>query len=284
MHTADSGALALAQGMVDPPGCTLRVLDLSNHDSSPTPIRSSGATALGEALASNSTLERLKLSWNAIGPAGAVALFEGLRSNTTLRELDMSGNSGLLNHKAAIALGSMLKVNDGIALERLDLSRIGSGDAASATAGSEQSEQSEQASAAIHIASGLACNTTLLHLSIGGCNLFEGPLQATTAFFEAVASHPLLRSLDVERNPIEDPAIPGICTVITESASLVSLTLNASKFTADGLRAGFPAMEKRIMLQKLVLEGVPGDSVPLALVESLVEKSWINEQIRGAGF
>ena len=55
-------------------------------------IGDSGATAIAEALNSNTALTTLHLRGNDIGDSGAAAIAEALKSNTALTTLDLSYN------------------------------------------------------------------------------------------------------------------------------------------------------------------------------------------------
>ena len=54
---------------------------------------SKGAIELAEELKYNTSLQKLKLSYDQIGDEGAIALAESLRVNTSLQELDLGGNN-----------------------------------------------------------------------------------------------------------------------------------------------------------------------------------------------
>ena len=81
-------------------------------------ISCAGATALADALLSNSTLERLDLSSNRIACTGAEALAKVLQSNRTLTRLDLKGNK--IGDSAATEVAETLIKN--YTLTYLDLS------------------------------------------------------------------------------------------------------------------------------------------------------------------
>ena len=81
----NSGAQALAQALAS--NSTLEVLSLCT-----TLIGDDGAEALAEALHSNISLKRLLLSENMIGDKGANALAESLCHNSSLNCLHLGGN------------------------------------------------------------------------------------------------------------------------------------------------------------------------------------------------
>ncbi|XP_068732911.1 protein NLRC3-like [Montipora capricornis] len=81
----DGGAAILADAMAT--NSTVTLLDLSFNE-----VGDSGAAALAKAIEVNSTLTELDLSRNRIGISGADALAKAMRSNSTLTSLDLSYN------------------------------------------------------------------------------------------------------------------------------------------------------------------------------------------------
>ena len=91
----------------------LKTLDLSSNQ-----IHDEGATAIGESLKTNSTLEELVLVRCGIGPAGGRAIGVGLQAGiTALKKMVLSHNQ--IKDEGAIAIGECLKTNT--TLEELEL-------------------------------------------------------------------------------------------------------------------------------------------------------------------
>ena len=92
------------------------------------PIGDAGATALAEALKSNSTLKALRLDSNDIGYEGAMAMAmamaEALKTNSTLKEIRLDFNN--IGDEGAAALAETLKRNS--TLHRLCLTNNNIGD------------------------------------------------------------------------------------------------------------------------------------------------------------
>ncbi|XP_046888788.1 leucine-rich repeat-containing protein 45 isoform X2 [Hypomesus transpacificus] len=109
---SEEGAKLLLNGLCA--NTTVKVLDLKGNN-----LRSTGAEALGKLLATNKTLRRLVLEWNALGMWDeAFSIFcEGLASNTNLSQLDLRNNQ--INHQGASELSLALKRNS--TLQELDL-------------------------------------------------------------------------------------------------------------------------------------------------------------------
>jgi Ran GTPase-activating protein (RanGAP) involved in mRNA processing and transport len=69
-----------------------------------------GALVLIEELTSNNTtLERLELDWNGLGPEGALAFAETLQQNSKLSHIDLSGNR--IGSEGVVALAESLRYN-----------------------------------------------------------------------------------------------------------------------------------------------------------------------------
>ena len=84
-----------------PEDCTTLVLTSNN-------IGDDGATALAEALKSNTALATLYLYFNNIGVTGAIALAEVLKNNTALTTLYLTSNN--IGDDGAIALAEALEI------------------------------------------------------------------------------------------------------------------------------------------------------------------------------
>ena len=82
----DEGARMISKELLAD-GCAVENLNLYQSD-----IGDAGASALAEALRSNTVLERIYLDANKITDVGAMALAEGLRANNTLTILGIEGN------------------------------------------------------------------------------------------------------------------------------------------------------------------------------------------------
>jgi hypothetical protein len=89
-HIGEGGGRAFASALKC--NMSLRSLDITWN------TLSHGAEALGDALATNSTLENLDASYNCISVKGALAITGALRTNKVLRSLsiDESGSEGVL--------------------------------------------------------------------------------------------------------------------------------------------------------------------------------------------
>jgi Ran GTPase-activating protein (RanGAP) involved in mRNA processing and transport len=107
-----TGAEAIAEWLGSR-ACVLRALDISWNM-----IRGDSAVQLGEALATNDSLQHLSVAYNGIGREGGSALGFSLFQNSTLRKLDVSHNS--ISPSAAYTFA--IAIARPRALESIDLS------------------------------------------------------------------------------------------------------------------------------------------------------------------
>ncbi|CAG5912267.1 unnamed protein product [Menidia menidia] len=109
---SEEAAALLLTGLSE--NTAVRTLDLKGNN-----LRSKGAEGLGKLLASNRTLHRLVLEWNALGVWDeAFSLFcAGLASNSVLTQLDLRNNQ--ISHHGASELCQALRRNS--SLKELDL-------------------------------------------------------------------------------------------------------------------------------------------------------------------
>ncbi|KAM9716884.1 LOW QUALITY PROTEIN: leucine-rich repeat-containing protein 45 [Menidia menidia] len=109
---SEEAAALLLTGLSE--NTAVRTLDLKGNN-----LRSKGAEGLGKLLASNRTLHRLVLEWNALGVWDeAFSLFcAGLASNSVLTQLDLRNNQ--ISHHGASELSQALRRNS--SLKELDL-------------------------------------------------------------------------------------------------------------------------------------------------------------------
>eukprot|EP00667_Euglena_gracilis_P024322 EG_transcript_27904 len=80
-------------------------------------IRDEETVALAVALRTNSTVEKVDLSYNGIGPEGAKALAKALRTNATLREVNLYNNG--IGDEGTVALAVALRTNSTV--QKVDL-------------------------------------------------------------------------------------------------------------------------------------------------------------------
>jgi hypothetical protein len=86
-------------------------------------VRDAGAAALATVLATNTTLRKLKLYGNRIGPIGARSLAAALHNNATLTSLDLGGNN--IGAEGARSLAATLDNNATLTSLYLDGNNIG---------------------------------------------------------------------------------------------------------------------------------------------------------------
>lgn len=82
----------------------------------------SGVTALGRALAVNTTLKRVDLPMSGITSEGGQAIGLGLQTNSTLEELSLPSYDGYMDASCAATIGKALGDNPATALRRLEFS------------------------------------------------------------------------------------------------------------------------------------------------------------------
>jgi len=109
-NIGDEGATAIAEALKT--NTTLTELDIRLNG-----IDDEGATAIAEALKTNTTLTILNISYNNIGDAGAQAIAKALKVNKTLTIIDIFGNN--IGNIGAQALAEALK--DNTTLTTLDI-------------------------------------------------------------------------------------------------------------------------------------------------------------------
>ncbi|KAK3539185.1 hypothetical protein QTP86_028803 [Hemibagrus guttatus] len=116
------GAVALAKGLANQESKSMANIFLQTVDLSYNGLAKEGATALGEELKDNNTLEELNISINRIPPEGAVHLAVGLKANKNLRILSMARNP--VRSAGCLAVLKAVEGNPSSSMEYLDFSDI----------------------------------------------------------------------------------------------------------------------------------------------------------------
>lgn len=190
-------------------------------------IKDLGGIALGMAL-ENSSIVRVSLGHNDIGPDGGAELFRALGApGSRITALSLAGNPRLVEGAAVLhqvlanRKGGVEVLSATTVLETLDLRGCGLGDA-------------EAAALAAGISQNVGIKTVLLqHNAIKG--------QGAVVLAQALSNpHSTVESIDLERNPIGDGGAAAFGVALKENKSLKSIKLACCGIGDEGA-AGFAA-------------------------------------------
>ena len=187
------------------------------------------AAVLGSALQSNTTLTKLQLYLNNLGPTSAEPLATALKINTTLTELDVSLND--LGPAGAESLGAVLKRNT--TLKHLDLARNNLG-----AVGAES------------LAATLKGNTTLTYLNLARNNLCPAGVETLT---EVLKGNTNLTKLDLSQNNLGPAVAESLTTALKRNTSLTELNVSSNDLGPAGAEALASALQTNTNLIKLNL-------------------------------
>ncbi|XP_068687306.1 protein NLRC3-like isoform X2 [Montipora foliosa] len=237
-------------------------------------IDDSGAATLADAMATNSTVTLLYLSFNEIGDSGAAALAKAVEINSTLTELVLSRNR--ISDSGAAALAKAVEINS--TLTKLYLSGNGIGDSGSAAlakaveinstlTGLYLSENGIGDSGAAALAKAVEINSKLteLHLSDNGIGD-----SGAAALAQAVEINSTLTGLYLSENRIGDSGAAALAKAVEINSALTELHLSDNGFGDAGATALAKAVEINSTLTKLYLSdnGI-GDSGASELAKAM---------------
>ena len=250
----DSGAAILAHAMAT--NSTLTHLNLSYSG-----IGDSGAAALAKAVEINSTLTRLNLFDNRIGDSGAAALAKAVEINSTLTELNLSFNG--IGDSGAAALAKAVEINS--TLTHLDLSRNGIGDSGAAA-----------------LAKAVEINSTLTRLNVANNRIGDS---GAAALAKAVEINSTLTELDLSHNGIGDSGAAALAKAVEINSTLTRLNLFDNRIGDSGAAALAKAVEINSTLTHLNLsENRIGDSGAAALAKAVeINSTLTGLNLRGNG-
>lgn len=203
----DAGVDALCAGLARNPHSALQTWDLEYKS-----VTATGAAALGQMLAVNTTLSTLTLSRNALGDDGVAALLAGVRGNPqpalqSLLLTDAGISGAALDHFAAL-----LELPT-CSLQSLQLSF----------------NSLEAAGTAFFDA--LARNTSLKKLYLKDCNLGDAHV---TALGEALKLNSTLEEVDLSDNALTSAGCVALAQGLESNSALKSLTLSNNKCADTG--------------------------------------------------
>jgi hypothetical protein len=229
----EAGIVALAEALGE--NCSLRILNI--EASSLSTLVS--ATALGNALQVNSSLEELYLFGSSLGDDGACALAEGLRLNSMLKKLDIRNNE--IEGRGATALASSLRSNACLQDIELRANRVGDNGAAA-------------------FAGMLAVNTSLQTLDLSSNRV---GVAGTVALAHALRSNTTLRHLTLRCNDVTHAGMNAMMDAMRHNITLLSISVPLGEGTIR-----FP--ENRLTTPEELLRGflTPPPEIDLARVEA----------------
>lgn len=247
----DVAAAAIAKLLADPE-CNLEVLDLSGCE-----IGGSGASTLFSALALNTSVATLRLSWNPLGREGGLALAEMLKTNRTISTLSICNTS--LDTTAMVTLYSVIR--DQPSLQSVDMQK--------ALLYSRQEDTTK------HAAQMLQHNLNIVALNLG--TSMVGDLGAEQ-LSKVLRRNKTLRSLVLSSNQIGITGGEALASLLIEGSSLSELDLSANRIGDDGGAAFGLAISRNTTLRKLNLcSNSMGDVGLTAVAEGMMSNSTIVE-------
>ena len=181
---------------------TLKILNLTYNE-----LGEQAGIAIGETLKTNTTLTSLRLYRNQLGEQAGIAIGEALKTNTTLTKLGLDSNH--LGEQAGIAIGEALKTNTTLTVLDLHSNQLG-----------------EQAGIAIGEA--LKTNTTLARLGLNSNHLGE---QAGIAIGEALKTNTTLTVLNLSSNQLGEQSGIAIGEALKTNSTLTALDLNSNQLS-----------------------------------------------------
>ena len=246
-----AAAIAIAKLVADPE-CNLRVLDLSGCN-----MDGAAAEALCSALALNTKLTTLRLSWNPLGRAGGLALAEMLKVNRAIQTLSVCNTS--LDTTAVVTLYSVLR--DQPSLMNVDLQK--------ALLYSRQEDTTK------HAAQMLQQNSSLVALNLGTSMVGDVGAEQLSKVLRTNRS---LRMLVLSSNQIGISGGEALASLLIEGSSITELDISANRIGDDGGAAFGLALSRNTTLRKLNLGYNLMNDVGLqAIAEGMHLNSTVNE-------
>ena len=188
-----------------------------------------GAESLATVLKTNTTLTNLGLSQNNIGPAGAESLAAALNTNTSLTNLSLVENN--IGPAGAESLATALKTNT--TLTNLDLHDNNIG-----PAGAES------------LAAALKTNTTLTNLFLRRSNIGPGGAESLATVLK---TNTTLANLDLSVNNLDPGGAESLATVLKTNTTLTNLDLDDNNIGPAGAESLATALKTNTTLTNLDL-------------------------------
>ncbi|KAF9949923.1 hypothetical protein BGZ72_008326 [Mortierella alpina] len=208
------------------------------------------AQALFEALKTNSTLTTLHFYSSSIGTEGAQALSEVLKTNSTLTDLNVRTDS--IGPSGAQALSEALKTNSTLITLNLFDNLIG-------------------ASGAQALSEALMTNSTLISLALGSNSI---GLEGGQALSEGLKSNSTLTELYLRSNAIGTRGAQALSEALKTNSTLTMLAVSDNSIGVDGTQALSEALKINSTLTTLDLSANSiGSSGARALSEALKTNS-----------
>ena len=230
-----------------------------------------GAAAIAEALKTNTTLERLELSGNAVDADGAAALADALASSTSLKILNLSDN--YIGAAGALSLASALRQNQSLVELRARANELGDeGVGAICEALAARGEES------LPTESEGGGSSSSSSSSGGGIRVVDFGNNSLTSEGAAplakLLSNRTLRELNLYMNELGDAGAELISKSLKGDRTLRSLDLGGNGVGPDGARALADALSGNRTLSSLELGYNPiGPSGAAALAGALKHSS-----------
>ena len=279
----DTGASAISMALAV--NSSLTSLDLSWNR-----IGDAGASSLSQVLTANSSLTILDLSWNIIGDAGASSLSQALTANSSLTSLDLCNNS--IGISGASSLSQALTANS--SLTSLNLRNNGFGMLGAVSLSQALTANSSLTSlelgynfiadaGAYCLSQALTANSSLTSLDLRYNHIGE---VGASSLSQALTANSSLTSLDLRGNRIGDADASALSQALTANSSLTGLYLGSNSIGDAGASSLSQALTANSSLASLDL-GVNsiGDAGASSLAQALtVNSSLASLDLRGNGF
>ncbi|XP_068732896.1 NLR family CARD domain-containing protein 3-like [Montipora capricornis] len=182
-------------------------------------IDHSGVRILSQAMAANSTVTELDLTFGRIGDTGAAALAKAVEINSTLTKLHLSDNG--IGVSGAAALAKAVEINS--TLTTLNLSDNVIGDSGAAA-----------------LAKAVEINSTLTTLNLSDNVIGDS---GAAALAKAVEINSTLTTLNLPSNRIGDSGTAALAKAVEINSTLTELDLNFNKIGDSGAAALAKAVE-----------------------------------------
>jgi len=207
-------------------------------------LNDAGTVVLADALLHNHSIRSLDLSGNRIGPAGAAALAEVLRSNNGIRALNIQNNR--VGDPGVVALAEGIKNNGHLAILNLSCNKIGLAGAAALAEALRHNTGLQnldihnnriKAPGAVVLAAALKVNKFLLTLNVGFNAIGSS---GGAALAEALQTNSALTTLDMHRNEIGDvqpnecDGVHVLAFTLLSNHCLTTLILAGNRIDAHG--------------------------------------------------
>ena len=264
-NVGDDGAKTCAVGLSHCAGLKELVLNVNN-------IGDEGSIALAETLTKNplSHLEKLDISFNAIGNSGAKSLSEGLILCTNLHSLDLRcnkiGDEGAIAITRAVKDVELLLCNQKITKEgAIALLNIKH----DVDISSMDFSQIDRAGVALSV---FCSNTCGSHYNLQLLNFKSRNIKfdAAKALAEGLKHCTNLQTLNLYNNSIGDDGAKALAEGLKHCTNLQTLNLSLNSIGADGAKALAEGLKHCTNLQTLNLyNNSIGDDVAKALAEGL---------------